>query len=620
MRSCVLRGAFVPFLTAALLLGGCTKTDKGGDRGQYDGEETTPTPETTPADPDPEPAPECHPVENATEADVLRFLAGEWKLADKMSGKDYAALSFSENGELRYERLSDGLQISGNISFQDGDYGFLAGDGRVDRFSLTLNDIPEEAFADSPGYVAFTAGDVSTSGVFYLGRSEGEDYLYLQEVGNGSTFISENVFRPENTEPGNGFRVWLLHRENEEETEAECRKDSIFYALGFATEEGGMVLEPVEEHSGLSMADYTDYPYLSCEFASAADGLASHYELAPDCDTVRVFYENCLSNPYPCRFYEVVTDKTGLVTALSDVTSAMYSDYMIAREDPEVSIDGLKVTIGYREYDMTEIAPPTNAILSWTRVGDYLVFEGHINPNLGTYSLYDLQKGEFEQVLYGYDLTWQGNDITRSVYADGTKVFDYEGHVVYETDQDRQIIGVEFSGDYKELYVSTCPLGEFDGDVDTVVTDAPAWDNLPMYAYLTYWKGFQGNPLNWLDFRELGPDDVSVFIMVDPPVEIYGEEIEKNALNSVAVVALQDNTLIRFDKGTVAPDESGMESVTQEGTTYTLMKGQMMFFEITVPEGLSQYGLQVEVPDEGKTAFWAVATMSGMTDQRCCFR
>ncbi|MBR2742067.1 MAG: hypothetical protein IKD89_00590 [Clostridia bacterium] len=107
----------------------------------------------------------------------------------------------------------------------------------------------------------------------------------------------------------------------------------------------------------------------------------------------------------------------------------------------DYGFEGTVFTFDGEDYDMTEIAPPTNAVMSCTEAGKYIVVEGHINPQMGTYAIFNRDTREFESVIYGTNFIWYDDDLTTGVYADRNDICVYDGTVIASLElSEREII------------------------------------------------------------------------------------------------------------------------------------------------------------------------------------
>lgn len=97
-----------------------------------------------------------------------------------------------------------------------------------------------------------------------------------------------------------------------------------------------------------------------------------------------------------------------------------------------------KVTIDGTVYDIAERNSDINAIMGIQYADGFWIVEGHINPNVGSYSLYSTQNDSWETDMFGSCLTWEnlenaalGDSIRKTaVYAANSQICNYKGDVI----------------------------------------------------------------------------------------------------------------------------------------------------------------------------------------------
>ena len=114
---------------------------------------------------------------------VLSFVRGTWYMADKYTGTDYASIEIKKNGSVVFTRLSDQTELEGSIGFSESYYDVLDG---IHYYEITLSGLLElyEGYADED----------TSSGHFMIVQSAGQDYMYLEELGNGGSFLMYEIF------------------------------------------------------------------------------------------------------------------------------------------------------------------------------------------------------------------------------------------------------------------------------------------------------------------------------------------------------------------------------------------------------------------------------------------
>lgn len=106
--------------------------------------------------------------------------------------------------------------------------------------------------------------------------------------------------------------------------------------------------------------------------------------------------------------------------------------------------EGTTFTYGKNTYDVTQLAPAANAITGCQIVGEHVVVEGHVNPQVGVYLIFNTQTMDFEGELTGTHLICHSDDITTAVYACREEIFDYAGN----------LLGTAATAEGEALYIS----------------------------------------------------------------------------------------------------------------------------------------------------------------------
>lgn len=104
---------------------------------------------------------------------------------------------------------------------------------------------------------------------------------------------------------------------------------------------------------------------------------------------------------------------------------------------PETGSNNAVFIYNGREYDLTQKSPEINAIVCCTKVGPYLVVEGHIGPHNGYYGIFNTVTEEFEADLFGslltYDSGFETNEdmeLSDFVYSFWNDIYDGCGNLI----------------------------------------------------------------------------------------------------------------------------------------------------------------------------------------------
>ena len=557
-------------------------------------------------------------VDITSEEDLMSFIAGEWRLIDTLNDSEFATLTIDENGNCSYKRDSDELGASGTFKVEkhqtyDADKDELIDDEWYTDFELSFEGL-DEGFnlPDSP-YLA-PDKDKST-GNFFVSESAGYDYLYLTWVGNGDSYIFENVFQ--NIQRiavqymrGSDYdtqQYWVFRRSNEVTQKAERPDDTMFYGLVWQAEGSKLWVQPMEPHVAEAYEDYSNRKFFLAYFTPSQTGLAQ-YELTDSIEIDSMLYESRLLSSYPSVMCSFVTDKSGNVTMMSEVDKSYYGVYDLGECEPEFTYDGLTFTINGMDYSISDYAPAANAIMDMYKVGDWIVVDTHVNPHVGIYILFNTLTGNVEKTIAGTNLTWLNDDITTAVYSSYDQVFNFKDHLIGSTDGD-EVYEIEYD-EYSHI-VNVKDMNDHTYTFETDVSDSA------IYAYAQFRRSNRA-PSKWNKFIRQAPDDAIAFVMINPPqlVSDYlpmGEDIDNEALDTVYVVSLKDKTLIELYDGSYNFDNNGFDKDKLLNSYKADIKGSVISYNITVPEGMPNRCIYVSTDDK-RTGSYQVVPISGMSD------
>ncbi|MCR5304613.1 MAG: hypothetical protein K6E33_08635, partial [Lachnospiraceae bacterium] len=209
---------------------------------------------------------------------VAKFLSGEWDMTDTLTGDDFGVLTFGGDGACSFKYNGSGAKMNGTVSFTkhshyDSEKEDLVDDPEVTGFEMNFTEIPGE-FA-LPGLNEVFPTEESVSGYFHTGCGNGEDYLYLDWIGNGDSYVFEYIFQNRDRlekeygkDSGHELQTrWFLHRANGGITYPETPKDSEFHAFCWRNPSGNeLILEPLELHTNDEYEDYTGRHFSSGYF------------------------------------------------------------------------------------------------------------------------------------------------------------------------------------------------------------------------------------------------------------------------------------------------------------------------------------------------------------------
>ncbi len=533
----------------------------------------------------------------SSEEEIVSYLAGEWTLFDRKTGRDHGTLAIKEDGSFDFTRLSDKAAGSGTLSFG---YNRAKQGEEPDGFGMAFDDCKDLLPEGTELY-----GDEGTGGIFHFGTFGNKDYLYLKEIGNGDSVVSMYIFNTEENSDGIGdwSYDWLFCRSNDLEDPADVIKDDTFYAWAWETDKDGVWLQPMTDHEYETEDDYSGWRYTGGYFNETENIGIAHYGITDKTDLGGLVNTHDWDSGYPLMMCEVTVDGEGNVDSLRDVDIVMYDSYYMGDIEPEFSYRDTTFIVDGCEIDITPYAPSATAIMDAKRVGEWIIVECHNNPNISTYLFYNIPNGltdYFEYQIEGANLIWQGDDLSTAVYQEYNDIFDIWGNWIGHI-EDGELYELSFKD--KNTIAAKCWIVDAIGREKeyTEEFEYEPYDN----AVWAYYEYMLGRAPQWRHLKEMA-QDASALIIVNPPEKIldmmsYPVTVQEGALDKVAVVPLFDDSRI------------GIGSDVEEPP-----KGRSVVFEVTVPEGMPMETITVEAPGRSK-AEWEVRELSGRIPQMSTF-
>ncbi|MBO4903094.1 MAG: hypothetical protein J5518_09905 [Lachnospiraceae bacterium] len=594
-------------LTSTLLLGGCgsgkAKSKENGllnglkDRITEDNpeERSDEATETIPV------ITESDSVDLSSEASIREFLAGEWTYLNRDTGETFGTLVIQPDGTVDFTRTHDQAKGHGSISFS---HGYAKENENPDQFGLSFTEmdglIPQEAL-DPADYPA----SFDTSGIFRIGILPDKDTLYLKEIGNGDTMISCYAFNiyGDMSDPERWSPEWLFYRQREEKAQTADTTDT-FYAWAWERGRDGVYLQAYDVHSYETYEDYTDRKFLGAYFSEQPDIRSGYYKIDESTDTSDLVEMRRWSCDHPLMMYSVEAED-GKISKITEVDQSYYNIYDLGDIAPSFSYSGTVFKVDNYEIDMRDHVPLTDQIMNCTQVGNWIIVDCHVNPQFGMYEFYNTLSGDIEYEIQGSLLTWRDDDLSTAVYAVYNQIYDIWGHMIGWVDAGEVYelawLDDETVGAKCWIVDETGREKEFTEKFEYRKRDKAVW------SYLEYQLG---GDRQWRELLREAPDDAVALLIVDPPEKLFEKladpvPYETGALDKIMVVSLKDGAKLHIEPGA---DMSGNGENT--GMIYDLNRGFVKSFEITVPEGLPNGTVVVQVPDLGE-ARWDIWQLSG---------
>lgn len=549
-------------------------------------------------------------IDLGTKHGIRSYLEGDWSLLDRDTGEDYGTLSLRKDGSFEFTRLSDKAEGSGKISFE---YNHSEKGDEPDGFRIDFYDCKELL---PEGYELY--GDEGTGGIFHIGTFGNEDYLYLKEIGNGDSVVSMYIFntKGDRASIGDWSYDWLLYRDDDKENPADVKENETFYAWAWETDEDGVWLQPMTEHEYETEEDYTGWRYMGGFFTETDNIGVAHYGITKKTDFSDLVNKSAWDSGYPLMMCEVTVDGDSNVTKLRDIDIVMYDSYDMGELEPDFSYKGTTFIVDGYEIDVTKFAPAANAITDARRVGDWIIVDCHINPDIGTYLFYNIPDGlidYFEYRIDGANLIWQGDDLSTAVYQNYNDIYDIWGHPIGHI-QDGELYELSFKD--KNTIVAKCWIvddtgreKEFTEEFEYEPCDGAVW---------AYYEYLLGGGRQWRRLKDMA-GDAAALIIVNPPEKISGRmpypvEFEKGALDKVAVIPFADDATVTIE----STIPGALPGDSKPKNTEKAEKGRAVVFDVTVSEGMPAAQISVKAPGYD-TATWDVVQISGRIPQMSTF-
>ncbi|WP_026668988.1 hypothetical protein [Butyrivibrio sp. AE3006] len=544
-----------------------------------------------------------------TSNDINAFVAGEWTMLNNDTGEDFATLTFKENGDLSFTRLSDGVSCDGHIAFEKSD----AEGENPDKYTIHLDKIGDFLPESDQGI----DDSADTSGLFHIGIAEGKDYLYLTELGNGDTWISISVFNTSDySDFDNWSSDWLFYRENDKAGDFEPEKGEDFYAFAWGRGQDGekVELQRMEPYEFDTFEEYTDRAFRGAYFGEVDDLSVRSYEIDGDAGTEYFFNEKRFENR-PLYVYHVTTDSQGKISKIEEVDRSYFGMYELANLEHEYSFDSTTFYYGAASFKIQDIVPASTAITGCQKVGDFIMVECHVNPHYSCYAFYSIYRGEFVFDILGANLTWKDDDLSTLIYSRYNEIFDIWGNFVGSV-QEGEVYGLEFGeGD---VVKANCWI--INGEQEEEFTEEFEYElvDKPMFDYFRFLLSYDKSSL-WREFRKEAAEDDGAFVIVNAPdfiKELIPEPdtYVEGALDELTVVPLSDYAKVGLEDA----EQGGAGSNNVNSAVQEFSKNNPMSYIVTVPEGMPVTNLIVRYKS-GKEVIWPIGQITGRTPQRSTF-
>ena len=556
-------------------------------------------------------------IDLTSEENMMSFLRGEWRLCDPNSQMDEFATLSIDGQNCSFKRDRDKEQMQG--SFQIGKYEYYEAvldqtmeDKEYTEFELKLSGITKDM--KLPDGYDIVGDECTTGGRFYIARGDGYDYLYLKWIGNGDSVIFDEVMQnadriEKEYEQAGEYSVqeeFVFRKPNKGTASLKTIGNCKFYGWIWERDNNGhLMVQQMEARTHGMYDEYTGRQFMGGTFSEISNLGIMNCEISPEADLSLVFHTDRLRQDTPLMMCEFETDPQGKISSIRELNIAEYGIYDLNEMEQEYTFKGPKFMINDMTYSLEDYDPNAKTIKSMIKAKDWIVVSAEVEEGINRYLLVNTLTGNVEKSFVGSHLCWANEDITTAVYCMSGCIYNFKDHLV-GTVNNEEVQKMQMNPDGSKVYVEV--LGD-----RTLTIDVNNGDTA-LYRYMD----FLHNPsaAKWNAFMQYAPDDAIAFVMVDVPEDIRkylptkSEDLQAGG-GSVYVVALEDDTEVFLNSGEYNYKKKTFRS-TQTIDRFSLEKGRVYGYEMTVPEGIPGKGIYIATKEKG--GLFPVTILSGEND------
>ncbi len=117
------------------------------------------------------------------------------------------------------------------------------------------------------------------------------------------------------------------------------------------------------------------------------------------------------------------------------------------REEPahQYYCDTFLLTVDEKQFDLSELVPELSSVSELYPITDnHLYILGRIDENTNAMFVYDFTKEDFELIVEGSTMCWVQNKFETLRYLNENTVYDYEGNIIFEANENQLINMIEY--------------------------------------------------------------------------------------------------------------------------------------------------------------------------------
>ena len=247
--------------------------------------------------------------------DIIAFLEGTWNIRTNDPGTDSdSVLEFDLAGKTVYAFAEDNRYIRAGTKLFSSDESSGITD---DAIRFTAYEAADDLIAQYGDNMAIYSSDMQ----YLAGIYEGEEYLFLRELGNGLSVLDSSVLKEENV---TGEYGWVFTRDNNTplpDDEESRMRDGDYYA--FCWKKGGeaMLLQRVDV-----VKQTVDW------FGEEIDTLRIRPVFDYSSMRIHLYNSDVIPETFAPGLYRVTVDASGTVTDLESFAYIGYGAYRIIQD------------------------------------------------------------------------------------------------------------------------------------------------------------------------------------------------------------------------------------------------------------------------------------------------
>lgn len=117
------------------------------------------------------------------------------------------------------------------------------------------------------------------------------------------------------------------------------------------------------------------------------------------------------------------------------------------REEPahQYYCDTFLLTVDEKQFDLSEFVPELSSVSELYPISDdHLYILGRIDENTNAMFVYDFTKEDFALIVEGSTMCWVQNKFETLRYLKENTVYDYDGNIIFEANEDQTISMIEY--------------------------------------------------------------------------------------------------------------------------------------------------------------------------------